>query len=89
MSLKIKQYKDTFIIRGCINANTTKQLRRHLEFLIRYTKKLTLDIGAVTQIDANGMKVLRELYAFALQEKKSLCFVGYGCKALHEDFEAL
>ncbi len=87
MSLKIKQKKDAFLIQGRITTATVKPLKKHLEFLICYTKKLTLDIGGVKEIDARGMAVLRELYAYAIAHKKRLCFVGLGCKELHDDIE--
>lgn len=85
MALKIKQVKDTFLLRGRINTTTVKQLKKHLEFLICYTSNLTLDVEHVKEIDAAGMKALRELYAYAIAKRKRLCFVGYGCKELHDD----
>lgn len=88
MSLKIKQNNDTFFIQGRITCVTAKQFQKHMEFLIAYTKALTVDISNVLEIDANGMKALRTVYSYALHKGKRITFVGYGCKELYEDFES-
>ncbi|XCF05343.1 STAS domain-containing protein [Tamlana crocina] len=85
MALKIKQIKDVFMVEGTIISDTVKQFKNHLEFLIIYSKALTINIDAVTSIDKDGMKAIEELYKMALTYKKPFTIVGYGCKEIYED----
>jgi len=87
MALKIKQNNDTFFIEGSINAGTVKQFKNHLEFLMFYTRGLTINIDGVKEIDANGMKVLRALSATALINNKPFEIIGYGSKEIYDDLQ--
>lgn len=88
MALEIKENNGTFFIEGMINASTVKQFKNHVEFLMLYTKGVTLNIDSVTEIDANGMHALRDLYTIALIENKSFYITGNGCKEIFQDFES-
>ncbi len=88
MALKIKDNNGTFFINGSINASTVKQFKNHIEFLILYTKELTLNIDGVKNIDSNGMRVFRELYTTALISNKDFYVVGNGCKDIFNDFKS-
>ncbi len=87
MALKIKENNGIFFIEGFINGSTVKQFKSHLDFLILYTKGLTINIEGVKLIDANGMKAFRDLYTTALISKKHFSIIGYGCKEIFQDFE--
>ena len=86
MALKIKENNGTFFIKGVINTSSVKQFKNHLEFLILYTKGLTINIDGVSYIDDNGMKVLRDLYTTAIISNKAFVIVGYGSKEVFQDF---
>ncbi|TWO32716.1 STAS domain-containing protein [Seonamhaeicola sediminis] len=88
MALKIKENNGTFFIEGSINASTVKQFKNHVEFLLLYTKGVTLNIDEVTEIDTNGMHALRDLYTVALIKNKSFYIIGNGCKEIFQDFES-
>ncbi len=87
MALKIKENNNTFFIEGSINASTAKQFKNHMDFLILYTKGLTMNIDKVDFIDATGMKVLRDLYNTAIISNKNFVIAGNGCKEIFQDFE--
>lgn len=87
MSLKIKENKNIFFIEGSINVSTAKQFKNHIEFLILYKKELTINVDNVNAIDADGMKVFRDLYTTAIISNKNFVIVGYGCKEIFQDFE--
>lgn len=88
MALKITEERGMFLVEGSINASTVKKFKNHIEFLILYTKGLTLDINAVKEIDRNGMQALRELYTTAQINNKDFFLVGEGCKEIFQDFES-
>ena len=87
MALTIKENNGIFLVEGTINATTVKQFKNHLEFLLLYANGLTINIDGVKAIDANGMKVLRALNTTALVYNKPFEIVGYGCKAIYDDFQ--
>lgn len=88
MALRIKENNGTFFIEGSINASTLKQFKNHMEFLILYTKGVTLNIEGVEEIDKNGMNALRDLYTASLVNNKPFYIVGTGCKEIFDDFES-
>ncbi len=87
MALRIKQIKDVFMVEGTINSKTVKQFKNHLEFLIIYSKALTINIDAVTAIDKDGMKAIEALHKMALTYKKPFTIIGYGCKEIYDDIQ--
>ena len=87
MALKIIQEEDSFLIQGIINSSTVKQFKNHLEFLLLYTKALTININEVKSIDRNGMYVIRNLHTKALINNKKFSVIGYDCKEIYDDFE--
>ncbi|WP_142784575.1 STAS domain-containing protein [Changchengzhania lutea] len=87
MALNIKHQDNIFFVEGTIDATTAKQFKNHLEFLILYTKALTININGVNAIDSNGMKALRGLNTTALISNKAFSIIGYGCKDIYDDFQ--
>ncbi|GAB1855952.1 hypothetical protein MHTCC0001_07870 [Flavobacteriaceae bacterium MHTCC 0001] len=87
MALKIKEKNGAFYIEGPINATTVKQFKAHVEFLILYTRGITLNIDGVNGIDVSGMNALVDLYNMALMSNKSFFVVGESCKEIFDDFE--
>ncbi|GAA4884870.1 hypothetical protein GCM10023311_04230 [Flaviramulus aquimarinus] len=87
MALTIKENNGIFLVEGTINSTTVKQFKNHLEFLLLYSKALTINIDGVKAIDENGMKTLRALHTSALVYNKTFEVVGYGCKAIYDDFQ--
>ncbi|MBU3821265.1 hypothetical protein KO566_04265 [Flavobacteriaceae bacterium XHP0103] len=87
MALTIKQQNSFFNVEGNINSSTVKQFKNHLEFLILYTKSLTINIDNVKEIDKDGMKAFHYLFAKALNYKKKFEIIGYGCKDIYEDIQ--
>ncbi|ULC60346.1 STAS domain-containing protein [Flaviramulus sp. BrNp1-15] len=85
MSLSIKQQGKIFLIKGSINETTIKQFKNHLEFLLLFSKSLTINIDGVKLIDRSGMKVLKELNAISLMYKKKFEIIGYGCKDIYDE----
>ena len=87
MALKIKENNGTFFVQGVICTSTVKQFKNHLDFLILYTKGLTINIDGVTLIDTSGMKAFRDLYNTAIISNKNFAIVGNGSKEIFQDFE--
>lgn len=87
MSLKIKANNNTFLVEGVIDQRTKKQFKNHVEFLMVYTKSLTLNIDRVTAIDHVGVNLIKELFKKAKFYKKDFYITGYGCKDLYEALE--
>ncbi|MEP1487428.1 MAG: STAS domain-containing protein [Algibacter sp.] len=87
MSLTIKENKGIFLVEGVINTTTIEQFKNHVEFLMVYTKSITLNIDKVTAIDRKGVKLLGELFQTAQFHKKEFSVVGYGCKEIYEALE--
>lgn len=85
MALKIKQHGKIFLIRGKINETTIKHFKNHLEFLLLYTKSLTINIDGVKLINKKGIEVLKHLYDLAKTYKKKFEIIGYGCKDIYEE----
>lgn len=86
MALSITQQGNHFFVKGIINTNTVKQFKNHLEFLILYTKQLTINIEDVHAIDVNGVNALKFLFNTALSQNKKFKIIGYGCKDVYEEF---
>ena len=80
MALKFKQEDNAFVVEGTLNATTVKQFINHLEFLLLYTKGVTLYIDNVKSIDATGLKAIENLHEKALSYNKPLTILGYACK---------
>ncbi|MEP3837631.1 MAG: STAS domain-containing protein [Algibacter sp.] len=87
MPLIIKESKGVFLLEGIINSTTLKKFKEHLEFLLTYTKSVTINIEKVSAIDKNGLKVIHELFQVAKASKKSFAVIGYGCKAIYETMD--
>lgn len=87
MALTIKQQENIFKVEGHINSTTAKQFKNHLEFLLLYTKSLTINIDNVEEIDKNGMRAFHDLYTTALTYNKKFEIIGYGCKDIYEDIQ--
>lgn len=87
MALSIKQQDKTFLVEGIINASTVKQFKNHLEFLMLYTKSLTINIDGVKAIDRNGLIAIKSLYYTALSYNKKFEIIGYGSKDIYEDLD--
>ncbi|WP_111309971.1 STAS domain-containing protein [Confluentibacter sediminis] len=87
MTLKIKKQDTIFNVEGHINTTTVEQFKNHLEFLLLYTKSVTINIDKVKEIDKNGMKAFHDLYATALIYNKKFEIIGYGCKDIYEDIQ--
>jgi anti-anti-sigma regulatory factor len=88
MALKIKENNGTFFIQGRINTSTVRQFKNHMEFLMLYTRGLTINVESVKEIDRNGMQVFRDLYTTATENNKAFFVVGIGCKGIFQDFES-
>ncbi|PWH82005.1 hypothetical protein DIS18_12115 [Algibacter marinivivus] len=84
MALRIKENNGTFLVEGTINNTTVKQFKNHLEFLLAYSKSLTINIDKVTAIDKNGLKVIEDLFEAAEFYNKAFSVIGYGCKDIYE-----
>lgn len=87
MALTITQQESIFLVEGTINATTANQFKNHLEFLLLYSKALTINIDGLQAIDINGMNTLRDLHTTALIQNKKFSIVGYGCKEIYDDFQ--
>ncbi|WP_298496282.1 STAS domain-containing protein [uncultured Algibacter sp.] len=89
MSLKIKESNGEFKLEGVINSNTQKQFKDHLDFLLAYSKSVTINIDAVTAINRNGLKIIEDLFKEAKLNNKAFCVVGYGCKDIYQSINPL
>lgn len=87
MALKIKQHENLFLVEGTINSTTVKQFKNHLEFLLLYSKSLTINIDAVNSIDTNGVKAFKDLLSTALTYNKKFSIIGFGAKDIYDDFQ--
>ena len=87
MALTIKENNGKFLVEGTINTATVKQFKNHLEFLLVYTKSLTINIDNVTAIDKNGLKVIKDLFEAAEFYNKPFSVIGYGCKDIYESID--
>ena len=87
MALKIKQQEHLFLVEGTINSSTVKQFKNHLEFLLLYTKSLTINIDGVKAMDSNGVKALKDIFSMALTYNKKFFITGNGCKDIYDDFK--
>lgn len=87
MALKIKENNGTFLLVGTINGTTVKQFKNHLEFLLAYTKSLTINIERVTAIDRMGLKAIEDIFRAAKNYNKVFSIIGYGCKEIYDDID--
>ena len=87
MALTITEQNGTYLVKGIIDTVTVKQFKNHLEFLLLYTKALTINIDGIQAIDVNGMNVLRDLNIKAQVYNKEFSVIGYGCKEIYDDFQ--
>ena len=87
MLLTIKENNGIFLVEGVITNATIEQFKNHVEFLMVYTKSLTLNIDNVMAIDKKGVKLIGELFKKAQFHKKEFSIVGYGCKEIYEAIE--
>ena len=85
MALKIKQQDTIFNVEGHINVATVKQFKDHLEFLLLYTKSLTINIDKVEEIDTSGIQAFHDLYTTAIIYNKKFEIMGYGCKDIYNE----
>lgn len=85
MALKIIEKKETFLVVGIINATTALNFKNHIDFALKNKEELVIDIDNVTEIDANGMKAIRSIYADSLTYNKKIYIVGTGCKEVYDD----
>jgi len=87
MSLKITKNKGVFHLNGNINSETSNSLQTHLEFLISLDKIITINIDNVTEIDANGLLVLKNFYYSAIRKNKTFWITGVGCKEIYDEMK--
>lgn len=84
MSLTIKENNGIFLLEGIIDSTTLKKLHNHLEFLLAYTKSVTINIDKVTAINKSGLEIIENLFRRAELNNKEFYVIGYGCKAIYE-----
>ena len=87
MALKIKDTNGTIFVEGNINTTTVKQFKNHLEFLLLYSKEVTVNIDNVLALDKNGIMAIKDLFSTALIYNKPFEIIGYGNKTFQEDFQ--
>lgn len=83
MSLKIREHNGEFLVEGVINVNTIEQFKNHIEFLMVYTKSLTLNIDNVTAIDREGVNLIKSFFTKAKFYEKDFTVTGYGSKDIY------
>ena len=86
MSLTIKETNGIFNLEGSINAATAKYFQTHFETILNASKKLTINIDNIIEIDINGMKALKRLHTNALIFNRYFYIVGNGCKEIYDEF---
>ncbi|SFD04514.1 STAS domain-containing protein [Algibacter pectinivorans] len=87
MSLNIKENNGVFLLEGIVNTATSKKFKDRLEFLLTYTKSVTINIEKVSAIDNHGLHVIQELFQIAKTKNKSFSVIGYGCKTIYQTVE--
>lgn len=85
MALTILRNKNTFTVKGSINATTAGNFKTHFNITLNSLKKVTIDISKVTEIDKNGVEAFKAIYNNAKSWNKSFSIVGNGCKDIYEE----
>lgn len=85
MALKMTQKKETIVVEGTINATTALNFQNHIETVMKFKEDVVIDIENVTEIDVNGMRAFRSIYAKTVASDKGFYVVGFGCKEVYDD----
>ena len=63
MALKIKENNGIFLLEGTINASTALSFKNYIETVMFTVEDLVINIENVTEIDVNGLRAFRSIYA--------------------------
>ena len=85
MALKITERKGIFIVEGTLNGTTALSFKNHIEAVMMNLEDLVINIEDVTEIDVNGLKALRSIYADTITHDIKFYVVGTGCKEVYDD----
>ena len=88
MALQILENNGTFHLKGNLNSMTSRSFIIHFEYLVSAYNSVTINVGSLTEIDANGVSAIKLIFAMALRRQKLFSIVGFGSKDLYEDIQS-
>ena len=86
MSITIKENNGVFSVEGSINTATYSVLKQHIESASEDSKKITLNIDSVKEIDKNGLALLQYFYLNSLRYNRDFSITGIGCREIYDEF---
>ena len=86
MSLEITNYNNFFKMRGELNRRNLHLFHAEFEHIFDNVDKLTISIEGLESVDRYGVNALAKLHNEAINKKKSLSIIGFGCKEVYEHF---
>lgn len=87
MALIMTHKNERIEIKGALNSSTSYSLYNHLDYMLRESGKIELNIDKVNHIDKNGFLVLYKLYRKAMVLKQSFKLSGGKSESLYADFQ--
>ena len=82
MALSIKKSLNLFKVTGKLNTSTARNFKTHFVIALNSLDELIIDLNGVTEIDHDGMEVIRLIYDYSQDWNKPFSIVGKN----HSDF---
>lgn len=87
MALTISQNDNTIILKGTLNTANINNLKKHIGFILKSYKNVTIDINKLKSIDHFAITVLKNLYKNAALNRKPFFVIGKRSDAIRESFK--
>lgn len=86
MNLEITNYNNFFKIKGVLNRKNLHLFQTEFDRIFDSVDKLTISIEDLVSVDRYGANALAKLHNEAINRKKSLSIIGFGCKDVYNHF---
>jgi anti-anti-sigma regulatory factor len=86
MAILIGEQDNVFSITGTINTENSKDLQAYIETQFKKFSNVIMNIDLVSNIDKNGVELLRSIHESSLQVGNVFTITGIGCKEIYDDF---
>ena len=76
MALLIKRNQNLFKVTGELNVSTARNFKTHFVIALNSLDELIIDLTDVTQIDQDGMEVIKLIYDYSVVWDKPFSIIG-------------
>lgn len=80
MALIIKRNENRFKVTGELNVATAQNFRTHFVIALNSLEELIIDMTDVTEIDHDGMQVIKLIYKYSKSWNKPFSIIGKSYK---------